>query len=163
MSVRYAIKQVKLVRAVGFSFGLSAFEKMLFTWDTTNLCIIFRWWHIRSTFSLLISLLGVVAITAGYEGIRSLARRYESWVEKQQASITRRNQEEVGQRAHIIKAALYAFQYFYAFMLMLLFMTYNGWVMISVGVGAFKEVQYLEGHGTLESGTCRKLDFSAID
>ncbi|KAF7877537.1 hypothetical protein EAF04_001214 [Stromatinia cepivora] len=110
---------------------------MLFTWDTTNLCIIFRWWHIRSTFSLLISLLGVVAITAGYEGIRSLTRRYETWVEKQQASITRRNQEEVGQRAHVIKAALYAFQYFYAFMLMLLFMTYNGWVMIAVGVGAF--------------------------
>ncbi|APA06901.1 hypothetical protein sscle_02g016710 [Sclerotinia sclerotiorum 1980 UF-70] len=117
--------------------GDSCNMNMLFTWDTTNLCIIFRWWHIRSTFSLLISLLGVVAITAGYEGIRSLARRYESWVEKQQASITRRNQEEVGQRAHIIKAALYAFQYFYAFMLMLLFMTYNGWVMISVGVGAF--------------------------
>ncbi|TGO62937.1 hypothetical protein BCON_0016g00300 [Botryotinia convoluta] len=123
---------------------------MLFTWDTNNLCIIFRWWHIRSTFSLLISLVGVVAITAGYEGIRSLTRRYESWVDRQQGSITLddvtentpflwagRNQEEVGQRAHVIKAALYAFQYFYAFMLMLLFMTYNGWVMIAVGVGAF--------------------------
>lgn len=29
-----------------------------------------------------------------------------------------RNQEEAGQRAHVVKAALYAFQYFYAFMLM---------------------------------------------
>ena len=64
--------------------------QMLFTWDTTNLCIIFRWWHIRSTFSLIISLLGIVALTAGYEAIRSLTRRYETWVEKQQGSITRK-------------------------------------------------------------------------
>jgi len=30
---------------------------MLFTWDTTNLCIVFRQWHIRSTASLIVSLL----------------------------------------------------------------------------------------------------------
>jgi len=127
---------------------------MLFTWDTNNLCIVFKWWHIRSPASLIFSLLGVVALTAGYEAIRSLSRRYESWVEKQTSGITLdddddddtetttflwsgRNQDAASQRAHVIKAALYAFQTFYAFMLMLLFMTYNGWVMIAVGVGAF--------------------------
>jgi hypothetical protein len=63
---------------------------MLFTWDTNNLCIIFHWWHIRSTFTLLISLLAIVFLTAGYEAIRSMTRRYESWVERQQGgSITR--------------------------------------------------------------------------
>jgi solute carrier family 31 (copper transporter), member 1 len=51
---------------------------MLFTWDTNNLCIIFRQWHITSTVSLVFSLLGVVALTAGYELVRELSRRYEA-------------------------------------------------------------------------------------
>lgn len=50
---------------------------MLFTWDTTNLCIIFRWWHISSTLTLLISLAAVAVLTAGYELVRELSRRYE--------------------------------------------------------------------------------------
>jgi copper transporter 1 len=57
---------------------------MLFTWDTTNLCIIFRWWHIQTNLGLVLSLLGVVALTAGYEAIRSFSRQYEAWVAKRQ-------------------------------------------------------------------------------
>lgn len=51
---------------------------MIFTWDTNNLCIIFKWWRIYSTASLLFSLLGVVILTAGYELVREMSRRYES-------------------------------------------------------------------------------------
>ena len=50
---------------------------MLFTWDTNNLCIIFRWWHISSTLTLLISLAAVALLTAGYELVRESSRRYE--------------------------------------------------------------------------------------
>ena len=52
--------------------------QMLFTWDTTDLCIIFPGWHVYSTFTLIISLLGVVLLTAGYELVRDASRRYES-------------------------------------------------------------------------------------
>ncbi|KAL2072502.1 hypothetical protein VTL71DRAFT_11845 [Oculimacula yallundae] len=129
---------------------------MLFTWDTKGLCIVFRWWHIQTTAGLLISLLAVVALTAAYEAIRSASRRYEEYVNKKtdEAPLgvdtgsgtvtertpflwTGRNQVEVSKKAHVVKAVLYALQTFYAFMLMLLFMTYNGWVMLAVGVGAF--------------------------
>ncbi|CZT01549.1 related to a putative low-affinity copper transport protein [Rhynchosporium graminicola] len=110
---------------------------MLFTWDTTNLCIVFKWWHVRSTTSLLISLVAVVALTAGYEAIRSASRRYEQSVAKKTNEAPRRNAVAVSQNAHVMKAAIYAVQTFYAFMLMLLFMTYNGWVMLAVGVGSF--------------------------
>ncbi|PVH88299.1 ctr copper transporter [Cadophora sp. DSE1049] len=110
---------------------------MLFTWDTTNLCIVFKWWHIRTTGGLLFSLLAVVALTAAYEAIRSASRRYEHYVTKKAEGVPRRNQVEVSQKAHVIKAVIYAVQTFYAFMLMLLFMTYNGWVMLAVGVGSF--------------------------
>jgi hypothetical protein len=51
---------------------------MLFTWDTNNLCIVFRQWHIRSTTGLIISLLAVVALAAGYEALREASRRYEA-------------------------------------------------------------------------------------
>ena len=51
---------------------------MLFTWDTTNLCIVFRQWRVYSIFSLIVSLLGVVLLTAGYELVREASRRYEA-------------------------------------------------------------------------------------
>lgn len=123
---------------------------MLFTWNTENLCIVFRWWHISGTVSLIFSLLAVVALGAAYEALRSATRRYETFVDKRAEELPNgtvtertpflwsgRNQVEVSKRAHVIKALLYAAQTFYAFMLMLLFMTYNGWVMIAVTVGAF--------------------------
>lgn len=122
---------------------------MLFTWDTTNLCIVFRQWHVRSTTSLLFSLLAVVLIAVGYEAIRALSRRYEDTLAKRVQALpsgtvtettpmlSGQNQGQADQRAHIIKAVLYALQNFYAFMLMLVFMTYNGWVMIAVTLGAF--------------------------
>ena len=50
---------------------------MLFTWDTTNLCIIFHWWRITNILTLLISLVAVALLTAGYEAVREASRRYE--------------------------------------------------------------------------------------
>jgi hypothetical protein len=56
---------------------ISHFYQMLFTWDTTNLCIVFPSWRITGPLSLIVSLLAVVALTAGYEAIREVSRRYE--------------------------------------------------------------------------------------
>ncbi|KAI1311449.1 Ctr copper transporter family-domain-containing protein [Xylaria venustula] len=168
---------------------------MLFTWDTTDLCIVFRQWHVKGSASLVFSLLAIVAICAGYEALREGTRKYELWLSNQEAAynpgrarnnnneddLLRRREEEgegedryqdndpnhgrepvaettpflgierigtgpsessssssatVSQRARILKAILYGVQNFYAFMIMLLFMTYNGWVMIAVAVGA---------------------------
>ncbi len=51
---------------------------MLFTWDTTNLCIIFHWWHITTPLTAVISMIAVAALTAGYEAVREATRRYEA-------------------------------------------------------------------------------------
>ncbi|CZR50922.1 related to a putative low-affinity copper transport protein [Phialocephala subalpina] len=152
MNVSYQSDSCSVIRS--FDANMDAMQ-MLFTWDTKNLCIIFRWWHVQTTPGLIFSLLAVVALTAAYEALRSASRRYENWVAKRTDEVppemsecgvvtertpflwSGRNQVEVSKRAHVIKALLYAVQNFYAFMLMLLFMTYNGWVMLSVGVGAF--------------------------
>ncbi|RMJ22979.1 hypothetical protein PHISP_06146 [Aspergillus sp. HF37] len=140
---------------------------MLFTWSTKNLCIIFRGWRITGPFSLILSLIAIALLTAGYEGVRRLTRQYETaHAQRMKASapapvtgdnglaesagqtphgvdtsspllVGRDNRMAVQRRAKITMAALYAVQVFYSFFIMLLFMTYNGLVMLSVAVGAF--------------------------
>ncbi|KAL1861698.1 copper transpport protein [Diaporthe australafricana] len=119
------------------SHGEMCSMSMLFTWDTTNLCIVFKQWHIRSTAGLLFSLIAVVLIGMGYEALRAGTRRYEVIMNRRLDSTPRQNKAQVNQRTHLVKAVLYAVQTFYAFMLMLIFMTYNGWVMVAVTLGAF--------------------------
>jgi solute carrier family 31 (copper transporter), member 1 len=50
---------------------------MLFTWDAKDLCIVFRGWHISGPGSLVVSLLAIVLMTAGYEAVREASRRYD--------------------------------------------------------------------------------------
>lgn len=50
---------------------------MLFTWSSENLCIVFRQWRVTGTLSLIMSLVAIVLLTAGYECVREIARRYE--------------------------------------------------------------------------------------
>ncbi|KAK8236230.1 Ctr copper transporter [Phyllosticta capitalensis] len=159
----------------GMDMGHKCNMNMLFTWDTTDLCIVFRGWHITGTLSLLFSLVAVALLCAGYEGVREVSRRYEASVAARQkvkddgpglpdptyrdsedgsATITPNNDSSSSlwstdrrragpwtardqKRATIVKGVLYAVQVFYSFFIMLLFMTYNGWVMLSVAVGAF--------------------------
>ena len=59
------------------SFSLTL-NQMLFTWDTRNLCIVFRQWRVTGTSSLIFSLLAIVLLTAGYELVREISRRYEA-------------------------------------------------------------------------------------
>lgn len=51
---------------------------MLFTWSTKNLCIIFPQWRVTGPFSLFVTLVVIVLLTAGYEGVRRITRRYEA-------------------------------------------------------------------------------------
>ncbi|KAJ5116026.1 hypothetical protein N7456_000374 [Penicillium angulare] len=146
---------------------------MIFTWSSENLCIIFRQWRITGPLSFFFSLILIVLLTAGYEGIRNITRKYESahtrrinaFVgrsstgaddiadpsianvtaeglpinddESSRLLVGRDNRAAVIRRGKIIMAALYAIQVFYSFFIMLLFMTYNGTIMIAVAVGAF--------------------------
>ncbi|KAI9806826.1 MAG: hypothetical protein M1833_002483 [Piccolia ochrophora] len=123
---------------------------MLFTWDTENLCIVFPSWRVTSTLSLLLSLVAVIALTAGYEFVRDVSRRYEARGPGENGVVA---PDDLGESSSLlsagrngrgnqrdgksVKAALYAVQVFYSFFIMLLFMTYNGWIMLSVAIGAF--------------------------
>jgi len=147
---------------------------MLFTWSSQNLCIVFRQWRVTGTLSLILSLIAVAALSAGYEFVRDQTRRFEqSHKAKLSAFSSSATNGDVEDRTHerssllvvgrdaksmeekkgkTIKALLYAVQVFYSFFIMLLFMTYNGWVMLAVAVGAF--IGYLAfGEGSSASKT----------
>ncbi|KAA8905507.1 Ctr copper transporter family-domain-containing protein [Sphaerosporella brunnea] len=119
---------------------------MLFTWNTQDLCLVFRWWHVTSMLSLILSLLAVVALGMGYEYLRAVSRRYEARLEAEEVyteqssllpgTLRANSTAQRRKRGNIGKALLYGAQVFYSFFIMLLFMTYNGWVMIAVAVGA---------------------------
>jgi copper transporter 1 len=53
-------------------------EKMLFTWSTHNMCIIFPEWRVQGTGSLIASLFAIILLCAGYEAVRSFTRLYEA-------------------------------------------------------------------------------------
>lgn len=120
---------------------------MLFTWDTTNLCIIFPSWHIRGTVSLTLSIVAIVLITAFYEFIRDFARKYEAQIYEQSkglpSTLSQRDRGstrfrlrcvddelsslvpmsgssavKISKQAHAAKALLYAAQVFYSFSIM---------------------------------------------
>ncbi|OOQ81698.1 Ctr copper transporter family protein [Penicillium brasilianum] len=143
---------------------------MVFTWSSKNLCIIFRQWHITGPVSFLLSLVLIVLLTAGYEGVRQITRKYEAshnqrlnafavtsttggvdgipepvtanvrdgiHSEGSPLLVGRDNRAALARRGRITLASLYAIQVFYSFFIMLLFMTYNGMVMLAVAVGAF--------------------------
>ncbi|KAK9451734.1 Ctr copper transporter family-domain-containing protein [Limtongia smithiae] len=109
---------------------------MLFTFDSTDLCIVFPWWHIRTGLGFAISLMTVVGLSMLYEYIRFIASVYEKLPGPVLARTDSMRSPSRGRLA-VIKAAFYALQVFYSFFIMLIFMTYNGWIMLAVVLGAF--------------------------
>ncbi|GAB7364188.1 hypothetical protein MBLNU230_g4739t1 [Neophaeotheca triangularis] len=127
---------------------------MIFTWDTENLCIIFSSWRITSTFSLILSLAAVVALTAGYEAVRELSRRYEERQVASMENMPRSSALAEEKKGKLVKSVLYGVQVFYSFFIMLLFMTYNGWIMIAVGVGAALGFALFSGGTVTKTAAC---------
>ncbi|KAL5115314.1 copper transpport protein [Pleosporales sp. CAS-2024a] len=166
----------------GMDHGGQCNMNMLFTWDTTDLCIVFRGWRISGPGSLIVSLLAIVLLTAGYEAIREASRRYEAYAATKgerrngddlrgrgEAAIRRKDDLDESssllgsgrnagrtseQQVKIVKGILYAVQVFYSFFIMLLFMTYNGWIMLAVAVGAFVGYVMFSASSSTKSVAC---------
>lgn len=103
---------------------------MLFTWDWENTCVVYRWWHVKTFPGFIGTLLAIAAISMFYEFSRNWIAKWKS-----------KNRPVVGSSAkktrYKVKGSLlYGFQVGFSFMLMLVFMTYNGWYMLSVVLGA---------------------------
>lgn len=106
---------------------------MHFTWETTDLCVIFKWWHVRTQIGLMMTLAAIMSLSAGYEYLRYQIRRLDN--EACNSPIVA-NSASMSRSMKLKQSAGYAFQVGYSYLLMLVFMSYNGWAMISVAVGA---------------------------
>ncbi|QFZ26820.1 putative copper transport protein [Clavispora lusitaniae] len=106
---------------------------MLFTWDWKNTCVVYKWWHVKTLAGFLGTLVAITALSMGYE----LARCWIFNWRNKGAAFNASNFSGRSFKAFKAKSSLlYAFQVGYSFMLMLVFMTYNGWYMLAVALGA---------------------------
>lgn len=119
---------------------------MFINTDTNNLCIVFKQWRITGTWSLIQSLIVIVLLGMSFELMREVSRRYENagrQIQLESPNTDSRSNSPDGRisskrrrRRHLVKSLLYAFQVGISFMLMLVFMTYNVYVMLAVVVGS---------------------------
>ncbi|KAK9311875.1 Ctr copper transporter family-domain-containing protein [Lipomyces starkeyi] len=145
---------------------------MVFTWDPTDVCVVFQWWHIRGPSTFIASLVGIVLLGAGYEYLRTLT--YPQLIPRSDVieldsndspntplstaqtvidntsrspatpsdnskygTLTTVTEFSVVERHGKTKrSVLYAIQVIYSTFIMLITMTYNGWIIIAVGAGA---------------------------
>ncbi|KAI8971064.1 Ctr copper transporter, partial [Pilobolus umbonatus] len=128
---------------------------MLFNLDTTNVCIIYEWWHIRNTSDFMLSCVVVFCISAFYEYLRITSNELEAMVLQARKSSEQKtvvehhvnvdvSTAEIKEEACLgplyqlmaWRSVVYALLLGISFWLMLVFMTYNGYLMITVILGA---------------------------
>lgn len=103
---------------------------MVFTWSYKNTCVIFRWWHLKKLSDLVLSFLAIAFLAYLYEYLKY----YISKVQINRSGIVTPNNTSRNYRVY--NSCWYGLQVGYSFMIMLVFMTYNGWLMLAVVLGA---------------------------
>ncbi|SMN20744.1 similar to Saccharomyces cerevisiae YHR175W CTR2 Putative low-affinity copper transporter of the vacuolar membrane [Maudiozyma saulgeensis] len=112
---------------------------MSFTWSYKDTCVVFNWWHIKTKFQFVISCLIVASLATYYEYLRFKFVKYASETTgSNRVSITTNNNSisQIARREKLCRTFHYGIQVGFSFMLMLIFMTYNGWLMLAVVIGA---------------------------
>ncbi|KAJ2369483.1 copper transpport protein [Coemansia sp. RSA 2610] len=107
---------------------------MALNWSTDNVCVLFDFWRVTSTLSLVLTCAAVFALGYGYELSRARVRAWEL----ADAGLARADTPLVGggRRRRWTRSVLYAALVGYSYALMLIFMTYNGFLMLAVVAGA---------------------------
>ncbi|KAL6446271.1 hypothetical protein ACFW04_001112 [Cataglyphis niger] len=97
--------------------------------------ILFNGWHINDVSGMISSVIGIILLTALYEGLKSyrefLFARTTFLKKKQRRS---RN-ALLFSRVHFLQTFLHVMQVVLGYFIMFIFMTYNYWLCIAIGVG----------------------------
>ncbi|KIM26969.1 hypothetical protein M408DRAFT_330333 [Serendipita vermifera MAFF 305830] len=139
---------------------------MYMLWNTNiiDTCVVFRQWHIHNNFQFILSFLAIVALGCSYEWLRDLQRRYDRKVaielinsgkgknavsQNTGAIVLQADEDEliplvskatqgipVPLTARVTRAVLYGASVFVSFFLMLVFMTYNAYLILATVIGA---------------------------
>ncbi|KAI8353319.1 Ctr copper transporter [Blakeslea trispora] len=128
---------------------------MLFNWQIKDTCVVFDWWHISSPTSMLFSCLAIFLIAAGYEWMRVYSIQLEEAWKEAETRLQRNSDDteellgeqrflvhayehnnKLSKHKRMIQSSIYALLVAISFWLMLVFMTYNGYLMIATVLGA---------------------------
>jgi len=127
---------------------------MLWNTQIANTCVIFSSWHIRGWFTFALSLVVIALLGVTYEWLRKMQRIVDVQTAQQLSRVTSAdvNAPEsdettlvlgqgpklypVPRKARILRASLYGLSTFLSFFLMLVFMTYNAYLIAAVVIGA---------------------------
>ncbi|KAG0258757.1 hypothetical protein BG011_003087 [Mortierella polycephala] len=134
---------------------------MVFNWATENLCVVFESWKINTPLALIVSCIVIIGMSASYELLRAQSRHYEERLiegaRKRHPSESSThnvggdggNSEDetpllpnrpyvmrLSNQQQFTRSIFYMAQVFVGFFLMLIFMTYNGYLMASTIIGA---------------------------
>ncbi|KIY66749.1 Ctr copper transporter, partial [Cylindrobasidium torrendii FP15055 ss-10] len=123
---------------------------MLWNTQVVDTCIVFSSWHIHSSTQFALSFIIIVLMGVAYEYIRHIQRRYDAHIVATAATsrVSRSPSREslldnptvngipVPQYHRAVRALLYGSAVFVSFFLMLVFMTYNAYLIVAVVIGA---------------------------
>ncbi|KAG9235258.1 high affinity copper transporter [Amylocarpus encephaloides] len=153
--------------AMGMGGGSSCKISMLWNWTTIDACFISRSWHITSKGMFAGSCIGVILLVMSLEAFRRLSREYDSYILRQavraNASLLSSSSSAgtsspdgrpkdvnstvalcagpVNFRPNVlqqmVRATLHMVQFTIAYFVMLLAMYYNGYIIISIIIGAW--------------------------
>ncbi|CAH02991.1 Ctr2 [Kluyveromyces lactis] len=98
---------------------------MTFNWNTENVCVVFKSWSINSHSQLLFSCLAIFLLSYGYEYLKHHIRLVN---QNLSGTLSRRNRVQ--------SSLWYGLQYSISILLMLIYMTYNGYLIAAVLLGA---------------------------
>jgi len=150
----------------GMDMGPKCSMHMLWNTQIEDTCIVFKQWHISSRFFFALSFLAIILISLGYEYLREYQRMVDRRIAlalsrktRGKGSVSGRSTPEhsgpeveeagllsgslkvptctpVPLHPRILRATLYGAQVFVSFFLMLVFMTYNAYLILAVVIGA---------------------------
>jgi len=115
---------------------------MLWNTQVVDTCIVFKQWHISSRFAFVLSFIAIIFMSLGYEYLRAYQRIVDHRIA---LMLSRGKARDKGSLAictpvpfypRVLRATLYGVQVFVSFFLMLVFMTYNAYLIFAVVLGA---------------------------
>ncbi|KAL2063562.1 hypothetical protein VTL71DRAFT_5367 [Oculimacula yallundae] len=142
----------------------TCYTSMLWNWNTIDSCFISESWHIKSTSMFAGSCIGVIFLVMTLELLRRLSKEYDRHILNQyqrhvasmstyitaQSPKTSSPSDSCGPPAalptppfranlfqQMVRATLHMFQFGVAYFIMLLAMYFNGYIIISIFIGAW--------------------------
>jgi copper transporter 1 len=126
--------------------GHACSMKMTFNWDIEGICVIFDWWQISDITTLILSMILIFVFATFYEKLRQFSSSFDRNLVKQ----TDVNTTRYSTALQFQRALLYGAQVGISFLLMLIFMTYNAFLMLAVVAGAICGFFFFNHDATLE-------------